>query len=69
MKQLYNMKKKGLYIAPATQCNTLELEESFCASVVKESNSNTKTTGHGINRQDFSGATGEKPEWNESNWE
>lgn len=69
MKQLYKMKEKGLYTAPATQCNTLELEESFCASVVKNSNSYTKTTGHEINRQDFSGETGEKPEWNNGNWE
>lgn len=64
MKQLYKMKEKGLYTAPATLCNTLELEESFCASVVKNNNSYTKTTGHEINSRDFS-----EESWNNGEWE
>lgn len=40
------MMKRTVYEAPITERFSVELEGSFCASVVKENTSTTETTGH-----------------------
>ena len=58
--------KRTVYEAPVTERFSVELEGTFCASVVKEDpQSGVETSGHEINEINLS----DDHEWNESEWE
>ena len=61
--------KRTVYEAPVTERFQVELEGTFCASIVQGQNSNVQTTGHELNDIDasvYEYDTGKT--WNDIEW-